>query len=135
MRLPPRADEAMASCVGKELDELGSGEDPGLHTKRTITAFQLIIITFFLTSGGPFGIEPTVGAAGLLLHWLATPATVTNAKHHRSLLCASRDLVGARVVVVTASADGGGVVDVNRREWWQRSLVRLRECTTRTSSH
>jgi len=79
VRLPPRADEAMASCVGKELDELGSGEDPGLHTKRTITAFQLIIITFFLTSGGPFGIEPTVGAAGLCcVHWPTTVSLMRN---------------------------------------------------------
>lgn len=39
--------------------------------KRNINAFQLAMLTYFFTCGGPFGIEPSVGAAGPVITLVA----------------------------------------------------------------
>ena len=39
--------------------------------KRNINAFQLAMLTYFFTCGGPFGIEPSVGAAGPVITLIA----------------------------------------------------------------
>lgn len=39
----------------------------GEEAKRSMNALQLGFLLFFLTAGGPFGIEPAVAAAGCLM--------------------------------------------------------------------
>jgi amino acid transporter len=38
----------------------------GVAPLKRVTAFQLAMMTFFLTTGGPFGSEPAIGAGGML---------------------------------------------------------------------
>jgi amino acid transporter len=45
---------------------VGSAPAVPMAAPRRVNAFQLAMMTFFLTTGGPFGSEPAIGAAGML---------------------------------------------------------------------
>ena len=55
--------EQQTASGGEETAKVVSG----VYAKRTLTAWKMVFIGYFLTCGGPFGIEPSVKAVGPLV--------------------------------------------------------------------
>ncbi|KAL6078954.1 Amino acid permease [Balamuthia mandrillaris] len=73
------SDQALVLPVpstGMATEEIGSSSQATIDTvnkpaKRSLSAFRLALIGYFLTCGGPFGVESTVGAMGPLAALIA----------------------------------------------------------------
>eukprot|EP01119_Soliformovum_irregulare_P010477 TRINITY_DN2583_c0_g1_i1.p1 TRINITY_DN2583_c0_g1~~TRINITY_DN2583_c0_g1_i1.p1 ORF type:complete len:477 (+),score=95.86 TRINITY_DN2583_c0_g1_i1:67-1497(+) len=75
-------------------------------TKRGVNALGLTMMIYFFTSGGPFGIEPSVGAAGPLLSLIAVIVVPLLWSLPQAILSAELSLM--------ISENGGNVVWVQR---------------------
>jgi len=75
-------------------------------TKRGVNALGLTMMIYFFTSGGPFGIEPSVGAAGPLLSLIAVIIVPLIWSLPQAILSAELSLMIAE--------NGGNVVWVQR---------------------
>jgi amino acid transporter len=73
-----------------------------LLPRRTMGLFQLIIIGYFVTCGGPFGIEPAMGAGGPVLTIVGLCLIVL-------FWCIPQALVSAELSLLTGS-NGGAIV-------------------------
>jgi len=74
--------------------------------KRGVNALQLTMIVYFFTSGGPFGIEPVVGAGGPLLTLVALVVIPLLWSFPQALMASELSLM--------MSENGGNVIWVQR---------------------
>jgi amino acid transporter len=73
---------------------------------RSIGLAQLVVITFFITCGGPFGIEPAVGSGGATLTVVGLFAIIV-------LWCLPQALMSAELALL-CGANGGAIVWCDR---------------------
>jgi len=65
-----------------------------------IGLLQLLVLAYFITCGGPFGIEPSVGAAGA---WLTIVGMVVLAL----VFCMPQTLMAAELALLCKAENGG----------------------------